>query len=89
MNHRHVGFRLQVQEAADVCRCDKFGVFFLQAVEFVAAKSVGKIGLQNRVGARRSAAQVAVGDRLQHVSGRLQQALDDAGDALAMLQCTG
>jgi len=35
--HRYVCFRLQVQKATDVRRCNQFGMFFLQAIELVGA----------------------------------------------------
>jgi hypothetical protein len=84
---------LQVREAADVGGGDALGSPGRPAggerVELPLTQLPGKHRLQDRVGARRAAAQVAVGDRCQLTAGRTEQRFDLSAQLLAMLQRTG
>ena len=81
--------RLQVREASDIGRRDRFRVAGAQRGELPFAQLAGELRLQDRVGARRAAAQVAVGDRGQLVARGAQQRLDLAAQLLAVLQRAG
>ena len=65
------------------------GAAVLQRRELARAQLAGDLRLQERVGARRAAAQVRVAHRRQLVAGARQQRLDLAADLLAVLQRAG
>ena len=75
--------------AADVGGGDALGPPRLQRPELAPAQLARKRRLQQRVGARRAAAQVRVVDRRQIESRARQDRLDPAADLLAVLQGAG
>jgi hypothetical protein len=75
--------------AADVGRDDQLRVAALQRIEPVVAQPLRKLGLGDRIRARRSAAQMGIGHRSQIEAEPLQDRLDRAAQLLRMLQRAG
>ena len=72
--------------AADVRRRDHVRPLGLERDQLAAVELLRELGLQDRVGAGRAAAQVRIGDRQQLVADRAQHLLDAAAELHAVLQ---
>src|SRR5882724_5393491 len=84
---RRLSSRLQMLDTADVRREDRVRMQRRERVEFAIAKSVGEIGLQQRIRAGGATAKVMVWCWSSHYKPkRGQLRLDVAAQALAMLQ---
>ena len=89
MHHRHPGTGPDLHHAADVPSGNHIGVLGLQRLNLARLQLRTDFGLQQVVGARRAAAQMAV-SRLHHVKPHpLQQILRRGFHLLAMLQTAG
>src|SRR5688572_3083110 len=86
VKNRHPGGGSQVQEAPDVGRGDHIRLSFLESVDLTGEQLPRELGLGERVGSGRAAAQVAVPHRDQLEAARGQNAFDDAVEAKPVLQ---
>ncbi len=84
--HRDGGARFQMQLATNVGGGDAGGATGAEAGEFVVAQAAGEFRLQQGIAARGTAAKVAVRYRRQFEAQLDQDALNQAGQFLAMLQ---
>ena len=66
--HRHAARSLKVRDTANVGRDNTGGIALCQRGELAFSQFTGDLGLQNRVGARRAAAQVGIADRRRRAS---------------------
>ena len=78
-----------MQLATDVGARDDLGLLLLQRSQLVVQQLAGQRGLQQRVGAGRAAAQMAVRNGNQLVADADEQSFDAACKLLSMLQGTG
>src|SRR5688572_9079742 len=84
--NRHPGGGPQVQEAADVGRGDKIRLSLLESRDLAREQLPGELGLGERIGSGRAAAQVAIPHRDQLEAARGQDALHDTIEAKPVLQ---
>jgi hypothetical protein len=73
MTHRHTAGAVNLRLAADVGRNGQRRLAALQCIEPVVAQPLRKLGLRDRIRARLSAAQMAVGD-MRQIEAKPQQA---------------
>ena len=86
MSDGYLCLGLQVQLAADIGGGDDGRFACLKRFQFVVQKLLGDFRLQNRVGSRRTAAEMAVGNRCQLEAQAPQNLFDQAGQLLTVLQ---
>src|SRR5712664_2245908 len=87
--HRPLGAALQVREAADVGGEDLFGFAGGEGRKLVPLQLRGQLGLQDRIRARGTAAQVRIRNRRQLESCAREHALGHALYVLPVLQGAG